>query len=346
MLGLAVPVAVAACLLFARLGGNQEVARNCERAFRIVLAIELAALLVVAFLGFRYERRARQQDAAEFHPPGKLVDLGGYRLHLYCTGGGGPAVILEHGHRATYLDWYLVQPELAKFTRVCSYDRAGYGWSDPSPRNRTPSLMADELRCALKAAGEKPPYILVGHSFGAMIAITFAHEFPDEVAGLVLVDGSTPESLPHASTHEKLWMRMMKLTMPFGLPRWRGWCASGPPQIAAVKQALTCRSRNLETILREDAAFPIAAHEVRAISSLGSVPIVVIARDPATGDNPKFEARHAQQQREMAKLSTSSRFVVGEGSAHDVPLARPDVIVEAVKDLLTPQAPAGSPGNP
>ena len=346
MLGLAVPVAVAAILLFARLDGNQELARNCARAFRIVLAIELAALLVVALLGLRYERRARQQDAAAIHPPGKLVDLSGYRLHLYCTSGGDPAVILEHGHRATYLDWYLVQPELAKFTRVCSYDRAGYGWSDPSPRNRTPSIMADELRSALQAAGERPPYILVGHSFGAMTAIAFAHKFPDEVAGLVLVDGSTPESLPQASTREKLWMRMMKLTMPFGLPRWRGWCDGGPPEIAAVKQALTCRSQHLETILREDAAFPIAAREVRAIASLGSLPMVTIARDPTTGDNPKFEARHAQQLREIAKLSTNSKFVVAAGSAHDVPLARPDVIIEAVKDLLTPQAPAGSPGNP
>jgi pimeloyl-ACP methyl ester carboxylesterase len=311
-----------------------------------MLVIEFAVLLVVALLGLGYERRARRQEAAQFHPPGRLVDVGGYRLHLYCTGAGGPTVVLEHGHRATYLDWYRVQPEIAKVTRVCSYDRAGYGWSDPSPRERTPSMIADELHSLLQAAGEKPPYLLVGHSFGAMNVVMFAHKFPDEVAGVVLVDGSTPESLRPAGWREKLWLRTIQLTMPFGLPRWRGWCDSGPQETIALKRALICRPQNIQTIFREDAAFPAAANEVRGISSLAGVPLVVIARDPASGANSKFEARHAEQQRDLAKLSTNSRIIVAEGSAHDVPLAKPDVIVEAVKRLLTPPAPADSRGTP
>lgn len=346
MLGIAAPLVLAACFFFTRLTENQELARNCARALRIVLAAEVAALVIVALIGLRYERRARRQDAAQFYPPGKLIDLGGYRLHLYCTGEGGPTVVLEHGHRATYLDWYRVQPELAKFTRVCSYDRAGYGWSDPSPHDRTPSVMSDELHSALRAAGERPPYVLVGHSFGAMDAIMFAHKFRDEVLGVVLVDGSTPDTLHRALLRTRLWLRMMQLTMPFGLPRWRGWCGGGPPDIAKVKQALTCRSQAFATILREDSAFPIAGPEVRTISSLGSVPIVVIARDPAMGNNADFEADHAQQQRDITKLSMKSRFVVAGGSGHDVPLVRPDTIVEAVKSLLKPQAQAGSRGTP
>lgn len=346
MLGVGVPFVLAACFFLARLGGNQELARTCARAFRIVLTIEVAALVIVAVVGLRYERRARQQEAEQFRPPGKLVDLGGYRLHLYCTGEGGPTVILEHGHRATYLDWYRVQPELARFTRVCSYDRAGFGWSDPSPHDRTPSVMADELRSALRATGEKPPFVLVGHSFGAMNAVMFAHNFPGEVAGVVLVDGSTPESLHPARWRTRLWMRMMQLTMPFGLPRWRGWCGGGPPEIAGVKQALTCRSQNFKTILREDSRIPAASSEIRAISSLGSVPLVVIARDPTSGGNSKSEAHHSEQQHQLMKLSSNSKFVVAQGSGHDVPLARPDVVVEAVKALLTPQAQAGSRGTP
>ncbi len=346
MLGIAVPLALATCFFFTRMTENQELARNCVRALRIVLAAEVAALVIVALIGLRYERHARQQDAAQFHAPGKLVDLGGYRLHLYCTGEGGPTVILEHGHRATYLDWYRVQPELTKFARVCSYDRAGYGWSDRSPRDRTPSVMTDELHSALRAAGERPPYVVVGHSFGAMDAIMFAHKFSGEVTGVVLVDGSTPESLHQAKWREKLWLRTMQLTMPFGLPRWRGWCSGGLTEIAAIKQALTCRTQNLDTILREDAAFPIATREIRGISSLGNTPLVVIARDPAMGNNADFEADHAQQQREMTKLSMKSRFVVAEGSGHDVPLARPDVVVQAVKSLLKPQAQADSQRTP
>jgi pimeloyl-ACP methyl ester carboxylesterase len=346
VLGVGVPFILGACFFFARMGGNQELARNCARAFRIVLAIEVAALVIVALLGLRYERRARRRDAAQFHPPGKLVDVGGYRLHLYCTGSGGPTIVLEHGHRATYLDWYRVQPELAKFIRVCSYDRAGFGWSEHSPRDRTPGVMADELHSALQAAGEKPPYVLVGHSFGAMNAIMFAHTFPKEIVGVVLVDGSTPESLHPARWRTRSWMRMMQLTMPFGLPRWRGWCAGGSPEIAGVKQAVSCRSQNFETILREDSAIPAATGEIRAISSLGNIPVVVITRDPATGNNSEFEARHAQQQRELTKLSTNSRFVVAEGSGHDIPLVRPDVVVETVKYLIKPQAQADSRGTP
>lgn len=346
VLGIALPLALVAAFAFSRIGGNQELARNCARALRIVLAIEVVALVIVAFLGWRYERRARQEDAERFHPPGRLVDLGGYRLHLYCTGEGGPTVILEHGHRATYLDWYRVQPELAQFTHVCSYDRAGYGWSDPSARDRSPSIMSEELHSALHAAGEKPPYILVGHSFGAMNAVMFARKFPVEVAGVALLDGSTPESLHPARWREKLWLRTIQLTTPFGLPRWRRWCGGGPNEIAGLKQALSCGPQNFATILREDAAFPVAASEIRGIASLGNTPLVVIARDPAMGNNAEFEARHAQQQREMTKLSTNSRFVVAEGSGHDVPLARPDVVVEAVKSLLKPQAQAGSQGTP
>lgn len=346
VLGIALPLALVAAFVFSRIGGNQELARNCARAVRIVLAIEVVALVIVAFLGWRYERRARKRDADQFHPPGKLVDVGGFRLHLYCTGEGGPTVILEHGHRATYLDWYRVQPGVAKFARVCSYDRAGYGWSDPSARDRSPSIMSEELHSALHAAGEKPPYIWVGHSFGAMNGIMFAHKFPGEVSALVLVDGSTPQSLHQARWREKVWLRTIQLTMPFGLPRWRGWCGGGPNEIAEVKQALTCDSQNFATILREDAAFPVATREIRGIASLGNTPLVVIARDPAMGNNAEIEARHAQQQREMTKLSTNSRFAVAEGSGHDVPLARPDVVVEAVKSLLKPQAQAGSQGTP
>ena len=172
-LALAVPAVLAAAFLISRLGGNHDLARTCLRGLRYALAAEFALLVVLSVIGFSYEHRARRREAALFHPPGRLVDIGGYRLHLYCTGTGGPTVVLEHGHSATYLDWFRVQPRLATFPRVCSYDRAGYGWSDPSPKERLPSVMAEELHTLLNAAGEKPPYILVGHSFGAMNAVMF-----------------------------------------------------------------------------------------------------------------------------------------------------------------------------
>jgi pimeloyl-ACP methyl ester carboxylesterase len=345
-LAISAPVILGTAFLFARLGGNQDFARSCLRGLRYLLAAEFSGFALLVMVGLAYEHRARAGEAALFHPPGELIDLGGYRLHLYCTGTGGPTVILEHGHRATYLDWYLVQPKVAEFNRVCSFDRGGHGWSDLSPRPRVPSAMAEELHTLLRASGERPPYILVGHSFGGLNAIMFAKRFPDEVAGVVLVDSPHPDVLRRAPWRAQLWLRMMRFTMPFGLPRWRGWCEGGPQETLAIKRALMCMPQSIETILHEDASFPAAAREIRGITSLGSVPLAVIARDPAKGRNAALEARHSQQQRGAMKLSTNSRFIVAEGSAHDVPLARPDVVVEAVRSLLKPQAQAGSRGTP
>jgi pimeloyl-ACP methyl ester carboxylesterase len=346
MLGIGVPILLAATSLFSKLGGSEDLARTCLRALRYLVAAEFAIAVIAALIGLNYERHARARESGQFHSPGRLVDIGGYRLHIYCTGSGGRTVILEHGHRATYLDWFRVQPELAKLTRVCSYDRAGYGWSDRSPGERVPSIMAQELHTLLSAAGEKPPYVLVAHSFGALNAVMFAHKFQGEVAGLVLVDGSHPDSLRQLRWRGRLWFRMVQVTMPFGLPRWRGWCGGGPEDTAGEKAVHTCRSQYLATIRREDSDFPRAAAEMQQISSLGDVPLVVIARDPALGKNAAAEARSIQEQRQIATLSKNSRFVIADGSRHDVPLARPDVIVNAVKTLLTLPAPADSRGTP
>ncbi|HEX7894618.1 MAG TPA: alpha/beta hydrolase, partial [Terriglobales bacterium] len=345
-LAVAVPLVVAVAFLFARLSGNAELARSSLRGLRIVIVAELALLIVAAVLGVNYEQRAQKHDAESLHPPGRLVDIGGFRLHLYCVGTGGPTVLLEHGHQSTYLDWYRVQPQLAKFTRVCSYDRAGYGWSDQSPNARVPSVMADELHKLLAAAGEKPPYILVGHSFGGYDALMFAHKFPAEVAGVVLVDSPHPDAFQPASRRSHLWLRVMQFTMPFGLPRWRGWCGGGPLETAAEKEVLNCRSTFYETIIRENRGMARAAVEMHSIKTLGDLPLVVIARDPAMGQDTQAEARHNEEEREFTKLSPNSRFIVAERSAHDIPLARPDVIVEAVRSLLKSQGQAGSRETP
>lgn len=342
----AVPLLLWIALLIARLGGNQDLVRNGMRGLRILLAVEFILLLLCAAWGFAYEQRARKRDRELFNPPGRLIDVGGYRLHLDCRGSGSPTVILEHGHSATYLDWFRVQPGIAKHTRVCSYDRAGYGWSDPSPKGRTPGVMSEELHTLLHNAGEKPPYILVGHSFGAMNVLAFAHKFPGEVAGVVLVDGSHPNAAAGRSFGERMMLLGMEMSMPFGLPRWRGWCGGGPLETAAIKQALTCRPQYLETIYREDAAFAKAAREISEIKPLGNIPLVVIARDPATGSNVTAEARHSAAQKELTSLSSNSHLVIAEGSGHDIPLARPDVVVDAVQDLLKPPGPADSRGTP
>jgi hypothetical protein len=180
---LLVPIAVATGALLAKYAGQNDLARTLFRPLRYLFAAEVLLLFIAASIGFVYESRARDRDTKLYCPPGKLVDIGAHRLHISCAGQGSPTVVLEYGHQASYLDWYLVQPEIARFSRVCSYDRAGYGWSDLSPAPRVPSVMAEEMHTLLRAAGEAPPYILVGHSFGSFDAVMFAHKFPNEGGG-------------------------------------------------------------------------------------------------------------------------------------------------------------------
>jgi pimeloyl-ACP methyl ester carboxylesterase len=333
--------------LLARYAGDNDLPGSLYRALRYVFAAEVLLVAITASIGFAYERRARDREAKLYRPPGKLVDVGGHRLHLNCTGQGSPTVVLEYGHQASYLDWHLVQPELARFTRVCSYDRAGYGWSDSSPAPRIPSVMAEELHTLLQAAGEAPPYILVGHSFGSFDVVMFAHKFRNEVAGIALVDGLHPDAAPTFSWREKVWLRVMQFTMPFGLPRWRGWCGGAVP---GIKQAITCRSSLYQAIYREWSAFPQSADEVRAITSLGDIPLMVIARDPEVRGNSPAEMRWNRLQRQNLRLSTNSEFVIATGSGHDVPLAKPDIVANAVRKLYASSAssrePAGIPEIP
>ena len=153
--------------------------------------VVLGALLIVAALsGATYQWLATRRDLAATPPPGHLVDIGGYRLHLWCTGDGAPAVILDTGLGGSSAGWGFVQPDVARFTRVCSYDRAGMGYSDPGPSPRTARRIANELAELLGRSGIAGPVVLVGASIAGFDVRVFASDYPDRAAGLVLVDAS------------------------------------------------------------------------------------------------------------------------------------------------------------
>ena len=162
--------------------------------FKRVALLLIAILGVMLLSGFAYEQWSRWTAAREYPPPGQLVDVNGHKLHLNCSGVGGPTVILEHGITVYgSVSWAIVQPEIAKTNRVCSYDRSGYMWSDR--RRPAPTGMENvaDLHLALEIAGESPPYILVGHSYGGIVMRIFAARYPTEVDGLVFVDSSHPD---------------------------------------------------------------------------------------------------------------------------------------------------------
>ena len=154
------------------------------RKVMIWLGGVLVVLLILILVGAAYELNAEAADAKANPAPGKMVDVGGYRLHLNCTGTGSPTVVVESGWGEFSASWGWVQPEVAKTTRICTYDRAGMGWSDVSPNPRTAREFAKDLHTLLANANETGPYLLVGHSLGGYTVLVYAHDYPEEVSGI------------------------------------------------------------------------------------------------------------------------------------------------------------------
>jgi len=236
---------------------------------RILLGL-LALIVVLVASGASYEAIMAAGDASRYPARGQRVDVGGYRLHISCIGDGSPTVVLDAGQGGFSLDWSLIQPELATTTRVCAYDRAGYGWSDPSPQPRTPRQIAEELHTLLGNAGIEGPYVLVGHSAGGKHVRLYATRHPQDVAGMVLVDARTeyvdanrsPEALAAEHKQQRRFQRTICVAARIGLVR-PFWAALWPKVWPATQNlsaetraeigVLQARSQQIKTVLSEDA---------------------------------------------------------------------------------------------
>jgi pimeloyl-ACP methyl ester carboxylesterase len=165
---------------------------------------------------------------------GKLVDLGGHRLHLHCLGTGSPAVIVENGSSGFSIDWALVQPEVAKLTQICTYDRAGHAWSESGPARGAVEQTLDDLHLLLRKAGIRPPYVFVGASLGGIYTRAYQRRYPDEVVGLILDDPTSDEGLGYKVNgkdkliYEMSAKEMREIFMPLVRTGWRG---EAPTQI-------------------------------------------------------------------------------------------------------------------
>jgi pimeloyl-ACP methyl ester carboxylesterase len=293
---------------------------------------------------------AQQSDLPA--PPGKLVDVGGRRLHLLCSGQGSPAVVLEAGASSFAIDWTLVQRTIEKSHRVCSYDRAGYGWSEPVPTGVS-TTAARDLRALLTAAGEKPPYVLVGASRGGLLIRTYLAAYPDDVAGFVFVDSSSEDRLFTMLNGEgvaiaSLTAEQLKTTFPtqpVSVPRRKPQTGAPfdrlPPDLYRARVQLderliasvpdTVPPEVVATSQERERAMLAALLATRSASPtpFGDRPTVVLSR----GDdrNAEREAVHAA----LAKLSTNSRFSVVIGAGHEIHLFAPDAVVVAIADVAT-----------
>jgi pimeloyl-ACP methyl ester carboxylesterase len=303
----------------------------------------LSLLLLLACAGAVYQLVATNRDRRLNPPPGLLVAVGGYRMHLDCTGQGSPTVILDSGIGDSWLSWYRVQPPVGQFTRVCSYDGAGMGWSDPSPKPRTSREIAMELHVLLHNAGISPPFVLVGHSFGGLNMRMYAALQPTVVAGMVLVD-STPDSFERfpseLKSYNERFLRKEDLkqnTMPLGIPRLMGWCGNGPPELRSVLRAIDCRLQPWREHLAEYHAGDESMAQVRASGLLGNIPVVVISHDPGKSNDSFVKAMEKawdQAQEELTHLSTNSYRVIAQGSRHNIQLDRPDIVIDAIHKVV------------
>ncbi len=308
--------------------------------------IMLGALLLVVFvsgIGFIYENISEARDR-RFNPmTGTMVDVDGHKMHIDCLGQGTPTVVLDSGLGDTYLSWRKIQPEIAKFTRVCSYDRAGLGYSQSASGARTSKAIAEQLHALLQSAGIKPPYVLVGHSMAGYDVRLYASSYPMDVAGMVLVDASHPDQdkrfPPEIQNMQGSWERealFVEFSMPFGIPRLMGLCEAYP-----VLRAAECNWRNAHENLQEMKAFPESAAETAATGSLGNIPLIVLSHDPDKPSNDlppdlakPVNAAWEKMQEELAHLSTRGTQMIAKNSAHYIQLDRPDVVIEAVRAVV------------
>src|SRR5215469_8259773 len=227
-------------------------------------------VLLLASAGFLYQNISEARDRRFNRMPGQLIDVNGRKMHIDCAGQGSPTVILDSGLGDTYLSWQKVQPEIAKFVEVCAYDRAGIGYSDPSPQPRTSRVIASELRELLQAAHVPPHYILVGHSMGGFDVRVYAGMHPNDVAGMVLVDASHPDQenrFPaELKNMEGTWNReatFLEYATPFGIPRFLGLCDAD-----AVVRAAECNWHTEHERAAEMKSFSQSAAQAGTVTSL------------------------------------------------------------------------------
>jgi pimeloyl-ACP methyl ester carboxylesterase len=339
------------------------------RPLRILMASVLGGLVFTLTV----EGKGAESSSAPA-PLGKLYEVGGHKMHLYCTGNGGPAVILEAGAGAFSLDWYLVQRDVEKFTTVCSYDRAGHAWSELGPRPRTMRQAVSDLHRLLAQAGIAGPYIMVGHSMGGLLVRLFASEYPDEVAGMVLVDSSfensygnvngkivrgwdsaKPRAVPAARATINDDERVLSAPEIEGYQQFLKW--AGPPAIEepftklpepiqklrlwamSLPQSMVSDSNpygNEESIL-------LFAERLRAEHPLANKPLVVLTRKskvntPEPGATRK-DMEHVEQVRvegehDLKNLSSNSVFAESDYPVHEIHLTQPDLVVTAIQRVL------------
>ena len=329
-------------------------------------SIVSAAISAALAFGVLYQAMGAARDRRKFAPPGTLVDVGTHRLHYQCHSSGSPAVVLDAGIAASSLAWSRVQPQIARTTRVCSYDRAGLAWSDAAPGARSIDALVSELRTLLVTAGIEPPYVLVAHSFGALVIRAFARRHRDQVAGLVFVDPLHPEEWCELSRDQRRMLRGAVFLSRVGgvlasvgvvracLTLLSGGAPAAPrlvsrlfgPRVAALLdhvvgevqklprevlpavQAHWSNPKAFRGMRQHLAAMPsCSASLARDVDAFGEIPVVVLS----AGSRAR---RWLEADAALAGASLRGRHLVSPASGHWIHLDDPDLVTGAICDVI------------
>lgn len=328
-----------------------------------------AVFVGILAAGALYQAVSAARQRRLHAPPGTLIDVGGHRLHAVCAGEGSPPVLLESGIAASSLSWAAVRPEIAAFTRVCAYDRAGLAWSDAPSSPRTFDRLLDELGIVMREVNFADPAILVGHSFGSLLVRAYGARHPERIAGLVLVDpptewiAMTPARarmlrggrslarigalLAHVGVVRgclallsggapgvpRRFVRIFGSTAARTLERLVGEVRKLPPEVHPVVQALWCQPKCFHSMADHLQMFEREAAQMTALAPPPHLPVVVVS---SAGHSPEQLAAHGR----LAESSARGRHVIASRSAHWVQFDEPGLIVGIVRELVeSAQAP-------
>jgi len=290
----------------------------------------LSVLLSIS-IALVFTSHAQAKDKAY---PGELINVGTHRLHIYCIGEGSPSVIIDSGIGGFSLEWFRVQNNLSNDVKICSYDRAGYGWSDPGPRPRTTIRIARELKTLLIEAKIPAPYLLVGHSFGGYNVRYFASEYPEQTAGLVLIDSSHPQQF---NTEEfkrikaKLPLRKYKHSVRVRLIT-PIIAKNYPPENKRVAYRLMSSMKSKRTLMNEMDFMEISARQIalRENQKPVEMPVVIITRAKRVWPENELGDRREQQwsrlQNDLERISLNSSHVLAYKSGHLIHIDQPDLV--------------------
>jgi len=309
---------------------------------RLLLKISAVALTAAApaFTAAAQVPPAAASAYVRPEPPGRLVDVGGRRLHIRCEGtaaDGAPTVVFEAGlsQYTANTTYGLAQAAMAPFARVCTYDRAGMGWSDPAPEGWTLDGMTADLHRLLDAAGIEGRVVLVGHSFGGVLARLYARAHPERVAGVVLVDATSEGDAPGFDAAAAAVIPQIDAAVAGGRP---GVPVIGLPAGTSPEVAMTFTPEILKGVKAEFEAWgrlPAAMKAPGGFGALGSTPLIVIRRGKTAATPPNAEdVAHRERQEALAALSSDSVLIVAANSGHAIPLDEPAVVADAVRRLL------------